>query len=70
MRDYRGEVLVVGDLVAIYFGYNSLETGRVHKISPSGNKAKVEVERGYHGPVISKWKDSGCMVKLGVPLEL
>lgn len=70
MRDYRGEVLDVGDQVAIYFGYNCLETGWINKISPSGNKAKVEVQYGNGDSVISKWKPGNCMVKLGVPLEM
>ena len=64
MKDYRGKELKVGDKVAIYFGYNCLETGWIHTISKGGNNAKVHVQYTKGDTVISKWKPGDCMVKL------
>ncbi|ARW58047.1 hypothetical protein [Serratia phage X20] len=62
MNDYRGSLLNVGDTVAIYYGYGSLETGVIMKIK--NHKAIVEVTYTNGHKVMSKWKFGDCMVKL------
>ncbi|ARW57499.1 hypothetical protein FDI23_gp076 [Serratia phage CHI14] len=62
MNDYRGSLLNVGDTVAIYYGYGSLETGVIMKIK--NHKAIVEVTYTNGHKVMSKWKYGHCMVKL------
>lgn len=70
MNDYRGTPLKVGDKVAIYWGYNSLETAIIHNIQGAGAKVKVQIKhcpRGgdpYIEEVLSRWKRGDCMVKL------
>lgn len=70
MLDYRSTELKVGDKVAIYWGYNSLETAIVHKIFGKKAKVKVQIKHSPFGrdpyveEILSKWKSGSCMVKL------
>lgn len=73
MKDYRGTPLKVGDKVAVYWGYNSLQTAVVHLIRGAECKVKVTYTRVRYLPdgrdeytedVISHWKRGDCMVKL------
>ncbi|AFH20950.1 hypothetical protein CL97_gp066 [Cronobacter phage CR9] len=70
MNDYRGTPLKEGDKVAIYWGYNSLETAIIHNIQGKVAKVRVQIKhhpRGaepYIEEVLSKWKRGDCMVKL------
>lgn len=57
MTDYRRTPLKLGDKVAIYWGYNALQTATIVQVK--GRKVKVDVDG-----TISKWKDGSCMVKL------
>ncbi|WKV23425.1 hypothetical protein SEA1_gp0077 [Salmonella phage SEA1] len=62
MHDYRGTALYVGDIIALYYGYGGLETGRIVQIK--NHRAKVEVTYSTGEKVMSKWKYGDCMVKL------
>ncbi|ATS93454.1 hypothetical protein P1A145kb_p054 [Pectobacterium phage DU_PP_I] len=57
MKDFLGNPLNEGDIVAIYWGYNALQTATIVQVK--GRKVKVDVDG-----TISKWKDGSCMVKL------
>lgn len=62
IHDYRGSVVYVGDTVAVYYGYGSLETAKVIQIK--NDRAKLEVYYSNGERSISKWKEGHCMVKL------
>ncbi|UTC25252.1 hypothetical protein P7_062 [Pectobacterium phage vB_PcaM_P7_Pc] len=57
MKDFLGNPLNEGDIVAIYWGYNCLKKGTVRTIK--AGRAKVFVQG-----TLSKWKRGECMVKL------
>lgn len=73
MKDYRGTPLEVGDKVALYWGYNQLQTAEIHLIRGGECKVKVTYNRVRYLPdgreeyteeAISQWKRGECMIKL------
>lgn len=70
-RDSRGEKVVEGDHVMIYFGYNNLLPGVVKQVRGMGAKVLVDTNPKQKGPdlrySLSKWKRGDCLVKVPDP---
>ena len=70
-RDSRGEKVVEGDHVMIYFGHNNLLPGVVKQVRGMGAKVLVDTNPKQKDPdlrySLSKWKRGDCLVKVPDP---